>query len=265
MELIPKRTLCFGDVHGGLKGLIQVLERANFDKNMDQLIGLGDYVDGWGDSAPLISYLIELEKECVFKPIFLRGNHDDWCESWMTTGLANKDWTDHGGKTTLASYVEHNLLGNSKHTMFLYKLHNYYIDDKNRLFVHGGFTSENGVIGQSPRILLWNRDLFELAYFVHNRTIKRPKERERTYPKRLKAYDEIFVGHTTTLIYGTDKPLNVLNLWNLDTGAGTNGKISIIDVDTKEYWQSDYLTELYVDDIHNEFASKFKNKFGQKK
>ncbi|WP_217707033.1 metallophosphoesterase [Pedobacter ghigonis] len=40
-----KRTLVIGDIHGGLKALIQLLERASVTKQ-DRLIFLGDFVDG---------------------------------------------------------------------------------------------------------------------------------------------------------------------------------------------------------------------------
>ena len=31
----------------------------------------------------------------------------------------------------------------------------------------------------------------------------------------------------------------------MDTGAGWNGKLTIMDVDTEEYWQSDLVESLY--------------------
>lgn len=249
------RQLVIGDIHGGLKGLIQAMERAEVTTE-DTLIFLGDYVDGWADSALLISYLIELEK--THNCIFIRGNHDEWCENWMTTGWASESWREHGGLTTMASYVANNLMGDKKHLMFFYKMHKCYVDEKNRLFVHGGYTSEKGAEGQDGRILYWNRDLFELAYMVETRTKDNTKERLRTFPKRLKVYDEIFVGHSTTFIFnGADQPINALNAWNVDTGAGTNGRVTVMDVDTKEFWQSDVLPSLYPDDEHNEFAKLF--------
>ena len=55
-----------GDIHGGFRALIQVLERAEIQTN-DTLIFLGDYVDGWSESPQLIDYLIELSttQNCV--------------------------------------------------------------------------------------------------------------------------------------------------------------------------------------------------------
>ena len=53
------RTLAIGDIHGGLRALEQILERAKVTQD-DLLIFLGDYVDGWSESAQTVSFLIEL-------------------------------------------------------------------------------------------------------------------------------------------------------------------------------------------------------------
>ena len=74
------RTLVIGDIHGGLKALIQLLKRAEVTKE-DNLIFLGDYVDGWSESAQVIQYLIELSE--VNNCVFIKGNHDAWCEPWL--------------------------------------------------------------------------------------------------------------------------------------------------------------------------------------
>ena len=89
------RNLVIGDIHGGLKALVQLLEQLKV-KSGDKLVFLGDYVDGWSESAQVIQYLIELSNavECVF----IKGNHDVWCEDWLREGLANPVWLAHGGK-----------------------------------------------------------------------------------------------------------------------------------------------------------------------
>ena len=40
-------------------------------------------------------------------------------------------------------------------------------------------------------------------------------------------------------------PMNRCNVWNLDTGAGYRGRLTIMDIDSKEYWQSDMAILLY--------------------
>ena len=79
-----KRTLVIGDIHGGLRALKQILERASVTTK-DTLIFLGDYVDGWSESPELLDFLIDLGKKqnCIF----IRGNHDELALHW----LQNKD------------------------------------------------------------------------------------------------------------------------------------------------------------------------------
>jgi serine/threonine protein phosphatase 1 len=40
------------------------------------------------------------------------------------------------------------------------------------------------------------------------------------------------------------------NLIDLDTGAGWNGKLIIMDINSKQYWQSDSVLDLYPDQIN---------------
>ena len=71
------RTFAIGDIHGGLKALIQVLNKLAL-KEGDQLVFMGDYVDGWSESAQVIQFLIAMSKK--FKCVFIKGNHDVWCQ-----------------------------------------------------------------------------------------------------------------------------------------------------------------------------------------
>lgn len=234
-----KRKLVIGDIHGGLKGLIQVLERANVSSD-DTLIFLGDYVDGWSETAQTIEYLIELSnrQECVF----IRGNHDLWCGLWLDKGATNPIWLAHGGQETIQSYVKSGLLTNDKHRQFFKDLMKYFIDEDNKLFIHAGFTSMHGVEKEyNENDYYWDRTLWEAA-----RILKEVKEEKRNeIETRLGLYNEIYIGHTPTINYGIDTPINAINLWNIDTGAAFKGVLSVLDIDTKEFWQSDPLIELY--------------------
>ena len=61
------RTLVIGDIHGGLRALHQIMERAKVTPK-DTLIFLGDYVDGWSESPAVLDFLIELgqKQNCIF-------------------------------------------------------------------------------------------------------------------------------------------------------------------------------------------------------
>lgn len=257
------RTLVFGDAHGGFKAFLQVLEKCNFDNKIDKLIGLGDVADGWGETAELVEYLITLQEESNNRHIFLRGNHDAWCQEWLNYGIAKDIWVMQGGQATIDSYVRTGFLTDIRHKNFFNRLHNYYIDDQNRGYVHGGFISKNGLgheVYQSD--YYWDRDLWNLALLQHNNYYDGSKE-VLAKARRFEKHKEIFIGHTTTgnwLVkphlpeyqYSEQPkqgrivtPMNRCNVWNLDTGGGYEGRLTIMDVDTKEFWQSDDLRTLY--------------------
>ena len=233
-----KRRLVIGDIHGGLRALLQVLDRAAVTTD-DILIFLGDYVDGWSESPGVIDYLIELSarQQCVI----LKGNHDEWCEAWLRTGYEDSSWLLHGGHSTVngcatvASYIR------QRHLYFFEQMKLYYIDESNRLFVHAGFTSMHGPEHELHLSNFeWDRTLWETA-----RSMKDMPRESLLYPKRLKLFDEIFIGHTPTLYYDVDVPMRGGNVWNIDTGAAFKGKLTVMDIASKEYWQSDPLPALY--------------------
>ena len=234
-----KRTLIIGDIHGGLKAVHQVFKKANVTGE-DKLIFLGDYVDGWSQSAGVMDYMIALSNsnECFF----IKGNHDEWCEDWLRTGEADKAWLFHGGKATVDSYATVSADTKLQHLNFLEQMPYYYIDEQNRLFIHAGFTSMHGPQKEFHNSnFSWDRTLWETALAMD----KRIKKESLLFPKRLKLFTEIYIGHTPTLYYNVGVPMQACNVWNLDTGAAFTGKLSVMDIDTKEFWQSEAVQNLY--------------------
>lgn len=239
---MTKRTLVIGDIHGGYKALTQVLLKAEVTPT-DTLIFLGDYVDGWSQSAEVINLLIELstKQNCIF----IRGNHDELVLKWMLhhdEGFDEGMWFKHGGKATVDAYKLINQETKNKHIEFLKNLQNYYIDNQNRLFVHAGFTNLNGVENEFfPKMLYWDRTLWEMAVCLDT-SIEKTSE---LYPSRLKIYHEIYLGHTPTTKISSLLPINKASVWNIDTGAAFKGPLTILDVDSKQFWQSEILPILY--------------------
>lgn len=76
-------------------------------------------------------------------------------------------------------------------------------------------------------------------------TDKRLRPESLFYPKRFTLFDEIFIGHTPVTRVGSDIPMKALNVWNVDTGAAFKGKLSMMDIDTKTFFQSDPIYKLY--------------------
>ncbi|MCF4100700.1 serine/threonine protein phosphatase [Gillisia sp. M10.2A] len=233
------RTIAIGDIHGGLKALIQLLERIQLTPN-DKLIFLGDYVDGWSDSANVVSHLIELAKQNTC--IFIRGNHDDLTHKWLQTGKINEQWLQHGGQSSIDAYRNFSNKEIEKHIQFYNQMLNYYVDKEKRLFVHAGFTNLHGPEQEyHPTGFYWDRTLWETVLSLD----KSISVSHKFYPKRLQLFNEIFIGHTPVTRIGETKPVNMANVWNVDTGAAFKGKISGIDVNSKEMWQSEPVHILY--------------------
>jgi len=110
------------------------------------------------------------------------------------------------------------------------------------LFLHAGFTSQKGIKEEPLEENFYkDRTLWEMAV-VMDKSIDKDSL---LYPKRLKNYKEIYIGHTPTTNFEQDKPMNVANVWNIDTGAAFTGKVTAMNIDTKEYVQSDALPSLY--------------------
>lgn len=230
------KTFVIGDIHGGYKALIQCLVRSNFNYNEDELIVLGDIVDGWPETPEAIEEILKIKNRVI-----LMGNHDEWCKDWLEYGSSPIIWTEQGGKATIEAYLKRNGDLMTKHRDSYFKeAQYYYIDEKDRLFVHAGvpnFTQEPATVDAFD--LVWNRSL---ADGVFHGTLD--DEAMNKYPA-----SEIYIGHTTTSKYSNTPIVYKNKIFLLDTGGGWEGKLSIMNVDTKEFWQSDKVSELYPNNL----------------
>ncbi|HEV9038107.1 MAG TPA: metallophosphoesterase family protein [Puia sp.] len=232
------RTYVIGDIHGALRALQQVMERVAPARE-DRLIFLGDYVDGWSQSRQVIDQLIELESR--YECIFIRGNHDAWCVEWLEGWGASPDWLFHGGAATMKSYAGITTEERGRQLEFFNRMRSYFEED-GRLFVHAGFSSVHGPSAEHYESnFFWDRTLWETALAVDDRI---PRDSP-FYPQRLRLYREIYIGHTPTTNYDFDVPMQRSNVWNVDTGAAFTGRLTMMDIDTKKYIQSDIVQQLY--------------------
>jgi serine/threonine protein phosphatase 1 len=87
----------------------------------------------------------------------------------------------------------------------------------------------------------WNRELWSAALSYNAFESHLPgKSKFRTVTR----FNEIFIGHTSTVNWKTDQPMKAANIYNLDTGAGYSGRLTIMDVESKQFWQSDPVGQL---------------------
>lgn len=233
------RTFVVGDIHGALKALQQLVSRIDPIVG-DKFIWLGDYVDGWPESAQVIEFLLELKKH--YNCVFIKGNHDINCELWLESKQTKASWMERKGLATIQSYQQLSPEVATSHARFFSQLPLFYIDEQERLFLHAGFTNNDGPLQEQPQEnLTIDRSLWELALTMNKRVASNPE----LYPKRLKLFKQIFIGHTPTLIHNSEYPMWACNVCNMDTGAGYFGKLSAMEINSGKVIQSDPVPDLY--------------------
>ena len=250
-----QRRFCVGDIHGSYNALVQVLERSGFDYENDLLITIGDIIDGWEDSFRCVEHLLTIPNR-----IDILGNHDNFFRVFIERGIHEQAW-GLGGLSTAKSYAKAigldlkvQEVGNGfmlnlnsgdipeDHQKFFKRQIKYYKDSDNNLFIHGGFNPTQPIGSQLAYSLMWDRHLWSKHLGIRNTSMKIIYAEE---------FNKIFIGHTSTTFCGSYEPVTIDKLTNTDTGAGGGGYLSIVDIDSGEFWQSDYVPDLYPDDPHN--------------
>jgi serine/threonine protein phosphatase 1 len=217
------------DAHGGCKAIKQCLDMVNFDYEKDLLIYGGDIVDGWSESRQSIDLLMKIKNLQL-----LMGNHDSWFINYYEKILPfdeERCWLMHGGEEALRSYPNKEI--SKEHYDFIKNTaKGYYLTDDNKLFVHAGIIEDLDLEHHTLDNFIWN-----MSFTKYCRQANRP----------IRGFDEIYIGHTPTsaIVKNTYSPINLYNVWALDTAAAFEGCLTIIDIDTKEYWQSDLVRKLY--------------------
>lgn len=248
-----QRTFVMGDVHGGYKALLQCFDRSGFNNQTDTLIQLGDITDGYPQVYECVEEFLKIKHL-----ISLKGNHDDWFAEFTRTDFHPYYW-NMGGRGTLVSYLEHAgkkgryFTSDSgfksaleakdippTHREFFNSQRLFYIDDRQRCFLHAGFDRHLPFHGQPSANYYWDRSLWEQA---RQQSLGNASFSTHT------SFSEIYIGHTPTTKQGTDQPLQAFHIFNLDTGAGHDGRLTIMDIETKAFWQSDPLPTLYAENF----------------
>lgn len=206
------RRFVIGDIHGKYKKLKRVLQKSNFDFDNDMLISLGDIVDRGKNVKECFDLLFTIKNLIV-----VRGNHEDWCLNYYNKNRYYYydiyQWLDYG-EPTIKSFGEDYRI----YIDFIEKTPKYFMLE-NKLFVHAGVCLDKPIELMDDYDLMWNR-----GFVLNLKALGKTNE----------LYNEIYIGHTIQ----TDV-LNIKNVWMVDTGSyKEDGKITMLDIDTKEYFQS---------------------------
>jgi len=218
---MTERKFVIGDIHSHYDEMMELFEVVQFNFETDILISLGDLVDRGPKPIEVVETLMKIKNF-----IHILGNHDEWCYQYLLNNKHPVAWISQGGRSTLHAY-RNNPEYREKHLPFFEKARLYYIDE-NRLFVHGGFNPEIPFSLQrdNKELLIWDRSLIFTAMEYEQNN------------KEFTEFGEIFVGHTPTQLIGENVPKKYSNLWMLDTGVYLSGRLTIMNIETREFWQT---------------------------
>ncbi len=208
------RLLALGDVHGYSAALDAVLRAANIQRD-DTLVTLGDYIDRGPDSRGVVQRLIDFRGQC--RLVNLLGNHDQIALEMIESPERMAGWLSFGGDATLASYgCRRPADFPPSHIEFLQNCLDYYETDR-FFFVHASYL-ENLPLAEQPReILLWDS---------LKRRIPGPHCSGKT----------AIVGHTAQ---ADGEIVDIGYLVCIDTWVYGEGRLTLMDVNTRQTWQAD--------------------------
>ena len=229
-----KRTFAITDIHGCLKAFKTLLKEVEFDYKNDKLICIGDTCDRGSNVKECFDELFKIKNL-----VYILGNHDDWALSYFLNSLDKddgNDWWNQGGKETMDSFENIDILPYAK---FLKEALPYYVDEQNRLFVHGGFDPDIPIRKHSKAYLIWDRGL------IFKAKGKQTMHDIHGCSNKIKPYKEIFIGHTPVSSFSESlEPIRFANVYDIDTGVVFDGRLTLLNIETKKFIQSNKKGEL---------------------
>lgn len=251
------RRLCLGDIHGMYSKLTDVLDKCKFTSS-DTLYCVGDLCDRGNENLKTLQFLMSLNN---FYPVI--GNHDVWLAEYLNDTIKDTSFTfwlfQCGGSNIFVEIRDFS----KKEKLKIYnwmKNIPYMLRIDNKIIMHNPtpkFVFESLKIGYKieditmsniresgllkdlkQAMFLWNREVLNCSKYINEEG-----EYKNIFKDEFnKNSNIIFSGHTPLVkpLYDED-----MNICLIDTAAfvtkkmyGKEGYLTVIDIDTFEYWQN---------------------------
>lgn len=208
------RTIAIGDIHGCAQALAALIEAIQ-PGPQDEIVTLGDCIDGGPDSRGVIDQLLTLSGRCRLIPIM--GNHEQMLLAALETHSERGFWQKFGGVETLASYD--GAAGPEdipkEHLKFVRSYRPYYETDTH-IFVHANYWPNMPMAELSSTVLYWE-----------------PLDVDRVGPHF--SGKTVIVGHTPQ---PDCRMLDLGFLKCIDTDCFRGGCLTAFEVHAGRYWQA---------------------------
>lgn len=241
------RNLITGDIHSEYGRLMAVLEKAGFNEQEDTLYSVGDFCDRGTEAMQTLRFLKGLK---AFKPVI--GNHDILLQKWFFTEIVEWSWELYmGGDRTLEDLARYELTREERieYGQWLRRMPFVRVEER-YIIAHGGIPHNRTMADliryqEFVRPPVFNqfgpddapagtRDYYLSAAGSKAEAWKDPMF---SFIPPFETDKTIFIGHTPT-IDGRPFFSKDYHLVNLDTGAGSGGPLTLMDMDTFEFWQA---------------------------
>ena len=216
----PDRIIAIGDIHGCAQALAALIEAIQPGPR-DEIVTLGDYIDGGPDSRGVLDQLLALSGRCRLVP--LMGNHEQMLLAALEVRSEHAFWLKFGGGQTLASYGDAAAAQDipRDHLEFVRSCRTYHETDSH-IFVHANYWPNMPMAELSSTVLYWE-----------------PLEPERA--GRHYSGKTVVVGHTPQ---PDGRILDLGFLKCIDTGCWHGGCLTALEVGTGRIWQASQRGEL---------------------
>ena len=217
------RFFSVGDIHGCAAELEALLRGLRAGAG-DTIAFVGDYIDRGPASSAVIDQLIALRQRSDIRTIFLKGNHEDMCLSYLgRAGHWGEAWHLNGGVLTLRSWgIDPQMPGSEAvealpegHLEFLESLVPTFMTER-WLLVHAGIRPDRSLAKQDEEDLFWIREDF----------IAQPHPLPQT----------VIYGHTPTRRVHVDLPYKI----GIDTGCVYGGTLTCLELESGTLYQVTY-------------------------
>jgi serine/threonine protein phosphatase 1 len=207
------RTIAIGDIHGCARALEALIEAIQPGPD-DEIVTLGDYIDGGPDSCGVIDQLLAFSRLCRLVP--LMGNHEEMLLAALEGRSELASWLPFGGDQTLASCgVDGPKSIPREHLDFVRNCRPYHETDTH-IFVHANYWPNQPMASLSSTVRYWEHlQLDRVGRHYSGKTV--------------------IVGHTPQ---PDGQILNLGFLKCIDTDCCRGGCLTAFEVRTGRIWQA---------------------------
>ncbi len=216
------RKVIVGDIHGCLRELKLLWEKAKINTKKDMVIQLGDMIDRGPDPCGVLEFFRERKEEMGDRLVLVRGNHEEILLEAVRDPELMELWSANGGMETVRSLKERGMKPADWVSWLEEETVLYYQDEK-ILCAHAGVDHEIGA-ENSEDVLLWDRSqLLENRYGGSLAVVGHT-------PLSVAAYMDGTGGPARALPDGRLRHLPKSGMICLDTGCVFGGKLTAMSI-----------------------------------